>query len=44
MGIKIMQSYSSTNQQQLIIEVTDEKDPFFVYTLEIQEQDFHIIK
>ncbi len=37
MGIKINCLYSSTNQQQLNLEITDEKDLFFLYTLDMQE-------
>jgi hypothetical protein len=28
----------------LVIEITDETSPFFLYTLECSEQDFHILK
>lgn len=28
----------------LTLELTDEEDPFFIYTLDISEQDYHILK
>lgn len=28
----------------LTLELTDEDDPFFIYTLDISEQDYHILK
>ena len=34
----------NTQSQILKIELTDEQDPFFIYSLDISEQDYHILK
>lgn len=39
-----MNSVSGTHHQVLVIEVTDETDPFFLYALECGESEFHAIK
>ena len=35
---------SNSQSQMLTLELTDEEDPFFIYTLDICEQDYHILK
>lgn len=35
---------SNASSQMLTLELTDEDDPFFIYTLDISEQDYHILK
>jgi hypothetical protein len=35
---------SNSQSQMLTLELTDEEDPFFIYTLDISEQDYHILK
>ena len=44
--IKITLSAASSSSQQhtLTLELTDEANPQFLYTLECSEQDFHILK
>ena len=39
-----MSNVSGSHHQVLVIEVTDESDPFFLYALECGESDFHAIK
>ena len=40
-----LHAQSTTSQQQLLsLEVTDEVNPYFLYTLECLETDFHLIK
>ncbi|OMJ79613.1 hypothetical protein SteCoe_20343 [Stentor coeruleus] len=39
-----MNSVTGTHHQVLVIEVTDETDPFFLYALECGESEFHAIK
>ena len=39
-----MNNVSGTHHQVLVIEVTDETDPFFLYALECGETEFHAIK
>jgi spindle assembly abnormal protein 6 len=39
-----MNNLSGTHHQALVIEVTDETDPFFLYALECGEAEFHAIK
>jgi spindle assembly abnormal protein 6 len=42
--ISISQSITSTRTKSLEIQLTDETDPFFLYQLEITEEEFHILK
>ena len=35
---------SSAQTQILTVELTDEEDPYFVYTMDCSEQDYHILK
>ena len=35
---------SSSQSQILTVELTDEEDPFFIYTMDCSEQDYHILK
>jgi spindle assembly abnormal protein 6 len=46
LGIKIAlhAQAQSASQQILIMELTDEQDPLFLYQLSCSEQDFHILK
>lgn len=37
-------SSSNSQSQLLTLELTDEEDPYFIYTLDISEQDYHILK
>ena len=39
-----MNTISGTHHQVLVLEVTDETDPFFLYALECGESEFHAIK
>ena len=39
-----MNNVSGTHHQVLVIEVTDDTDPFFLYALECGESEFHILK
>ena len=39
-----MNNVSGTHHQVLVIEVTDDTDPFFLYALECGESEFHTIK
>lgn len=39
-----MNNVTGTHHQVLVIEVTDETDPFFLYALECGETEFHAIK
>eukprot|EP00833_Pecoramyces_ruminatium_P013331 jgi/Orpsp1_1/1187363/evm.model.d7180000057184.1 len=46
-GIYFQLSYSERNNGRikvLNIQITDPEDPFFLYTLEIGEDDFHVLK
>lgn len=46
LGIKIVIHAQSSNSQQqvLTIELTDEQNPYFLYTLECSETDYHLLK
>jgi predicted DCC family thiol-disulfide oxidoreductase YuxK len=46
LGIKIsLHAHAqSANQQVLMMELTDEQDPLFLFQLSCSEQDFHILK
>ena len=46
MNIKIaLHAASNASQQQtLVIDLTDEEDPLFLYQLSCSEQDFHALK
>ena len=38
-------SHGSSNKEKLLhIEITDDNDPFFLYTLDVGEEDFHELK
>lgn len=39
-----MSQIASSHHQVLAIEITDEQDPFFLYAMEIGEQEFHSLK
>lgn len=34
----------NSQTQMLTVEVTDEEDPYFIYTMDCSEQDYHILK
>ena len=35
---------SNSHQQILTIELTDEQNPYFLYSLDCSETDFHVLK
>ena len=42
--ISMSNATSGSHHQVLVIEITDEQDPFFLYSLECGEAEFHAIK
>ena len=42
--IKLVIHAPSSQSQMLTLELTDEEDPFFIYSLDISEQDYHVLK
>ena len=44
LGLKISLVAQSNQSQTLVIELTDEADPLFLYQMACTEQDFHILK
>jgi spindle assembly abnormal protein 6 len=40
----IMNSQTASSSSRLTIELTDESNPFFIYTFDCSEQDFHMLK
>lgn len=44
LGLKISLVAQSNQSQTLVIELTDEADPLFLYQMACTEQDYHILK
>lgn len=42
--VKMTLQPTSQSSQMLQVELTDPEDPFFIYTMDCTEQDYHVLK
>lgn len=42
--VKMTMQPTSQSSQMLQVELTDVEDPFFIYTMDCTEQDYHVLK